>query len=387
MELRETAGDVGEVMGDIADFVWDLLTDDRFHSVPKFEQDPADYLATHGYTDVSAEDLDRAIESVIHRLPPAPAACVPTVRSAVQTMAQPAVASNQVVAAKVAAVQPQVVNHVTEQRITHVTEQQVTRVTEQRQTVNNNTVNNNTVNNNTLVEGDTVVDNRTITTITAKGDVTFDQKVDNTTTIADKGGVAVSGDVEGSAVNTGLNKGIIAGDDVNANDTIIGDDNIQLNDSTAGAVAGQGDATSITGENVNTGSGDLTDVDAQGDAQVVSGNGNQVTGDTSIEVSDTDGPLNVAAGNDIQQQGLEDKSTNVNDSFNADNSVEDSGNSLVQDSFNLTDTETNNTDVSLSSASFSLQDGDDGLGPQVDGLEDPFSADPFSADNDTDLDN
>ena len=56
--------------------------------------------------------------------------------------------------------------------------------------------------------------NVTITEITGKGDVDFDQAIDTDTVIASGGGVAVNGAVSQSAFNTGLNTGIIAGDDV-----------------------------------------------------------------------------------------------------------------------------------------------------------------------------
>ena len=66
-------------------------------------------------------------------------------------------------------------------------------------------------------EGD-LVDEQPVITQSGGGDVDFDQKVENKTTTALKGGVAVDGDVEDSVINTGVNRGVIAGDDVDLED-------------------------------------------------------------------------------------------------------------------------------------------------------------------------
>ena len=151
----------------------------------------------------------------------------------------------------------------------------------------------------------------------------FDQDVDTDTVIAGAGGVAVNGDVSHSAFNTGVNTGILAGDDVDLEDSIVGDGNTQLNDSDVGAFSGRGNATNIQGENVNTGSGDLIDVDAEGDAQVVTGNANEVTGDVDLDVSNSDGPINLAVGDDIRQNALEDNSFTLedNDTFRSETDI------------------------------------------------------------------
>ncbi|MCC6438543.1 MAG: hypothetical protein IT196_26210, partial [Acidimicrobiales bacterium] len=92
--------------------------------------------------------------------------------------------------------------------------------------------------------------NVTITDISGD-DVDFDQKIDSDSVTALAGGVAVNGDVDDSAINTGVNTGIMAGDDVDLDHSVVGNDNTQLNDSTVGAFSGRGDATNIQGENVN----------------------------------------------------------------------------------------------------------------------------------------
>ena len=136
-----------------------------------------------------------------------------------------------------AAAAPQVVRHVTEQQVTHV----------QENIVRPQLVTNNATTNHYVREGDIVTDNRVLTQIDAAGDVEFDQKVENHTTTAVKGGVAVEGDVEDSVINTGINRGVIAGDDVDLEDSIVGDDNMQVNDSEVGALSGRGNATNLEG--------------------------------------------------------------------------------------------------------------------------------------------
>jgi hypothetical protein len=176
--------------------------------------------------------------------------------------------------------------------------------------------------------------NITITEIKGE-DVHFDQDIDTDTVIASGGGVAVNGDMKDSAVNTGFNSGIIAGDDVSLDDSIVGDGNLQVNDTHADAFAFGGDATSASGENVNLGSGQIFDVDAGEDATIVTGHGNEVTGDVDVDVDHADGPVNVAVGDDNSQYGFEDESSTIEGSFNLDASVEDSGNTMTQESTSM----------------------------------------------------
>ena len=183
--------------------------------------------------------------------------------------------------------------------------------------------------------------NVTITDISGD-DVEFDQTIDSDEVIALAGGVAVNGDVDDSAINTGVNTGIMAGDDVDLDHSVVGSGNTQLNDSTVGAFSGRGDATNIQGENLNLGSGDLVDVDTDGgDAQVVNGNGNQTFGDIDVD-ADGAAPSNFVFGNGNDANALQDNSTTIEDSLNTDNSVEDSGNTTVDDSLNQV-TEDNDT--------------------------------------------
>ena len=178
------------------------------------------------------------------------------------------------------------------------------------------------------------MENITINSINALGDVDLDQDIDNESVVAIGGGIAVNGDVEDSALNSGVNTGIIAGDDVDLDDSVVGNNNVQANDSSFGAFAVGGDATNATGENVNLGSGTLVDTETLGDAQVTVGDGNDVAGDTNVALQGVDGPVNLAIGDDNAQQAVEDNSETVEDSFNTDASVNDSGNVSLADSFN-----------------------------------------------------
>jgi hypothetical protein len=107
------------------------------------------------------------------------------------------------------------------------------------------------------------------------------------TNIAEDGGIVVDGDVSGSAVNSGVVQGILAGDDVDAKGVTVGDDNVQVDDVNAGAFALGGDATNA-----------------------------------DVDVDDVDGNLNLGLGEDINQLAEQDNSTgfDFDRSFNTDNS-------------------------------------------------------------------
>ncbi len=189
--------------------------------------------------------------------------------------------------------------------------------------------------------------NVTITEISGS-DVDFDQRIDSDEVTALAGGVAINGSVSDSAINTGHNSGIMAGDDVDLDHSTVGNGNVQFNDSTVGAFAQRGDATNIQGGNLNLGSGDLTDVDTDGgDAQVVNGNGNQLFGDIDVDAANSDGPANFVFGNGNQTKAVEDNSTNIEDSFNTDNSIEDSGNTSIEDSFNTSIEDNDTTELTV----------------------------------------
>ena len=222
--------------------------------------------------------------------------------------------------------------------------------------------------------------NVTITEISGS-DVDFDQTIDSDSVIALAGGVAVNGDVDDSAINTGVNKGIMSGDDVSLDHSVVGDDNVQMNGSQVGAFAQRGNATNIQGENVNMGSGDLIDVDTDGgDAQLVNGNGNQTFGDIDVDASHSDGPANFVFGDGNQANALEDNSTNIKDSFNTDNSVEDSGNTVYEDSFNYHE-EDNDTSLLKVQDSFNYSEEDNDLTKLS--VEETYTDNSTYEDNDT----
>jgi len=224
------------------------------------------------------------------------------------------------------------------------------------------------------------MDETTINEINALGEVEFDQTIDTDTVIASDQGVAVNGDVDDSAINTGINTGVMAGDDVDLDDSIVGNDNIQLNSTDAGALAIGGDATNAVGGNVNLGSGSLVDTSALGDAQVTVGDGNEVQGDVSVAAVGVDGPVNLAIGDDNAQQALEDNSTVTEGSFNLDASTNDSFNTDVADSFN-TDVEDNDTEQNVIADSFNTDVEDNDVTTVSESFESKFES--VFEDNDT----
>ena len=189
--------------------------------------------------------------------------------------------------------------------------------------------------------------NVTITEISGS-DVDFDQTIDSDEVTALAGGIAVNGSVSDSAFNTGRNSGIMSGDDTTLENSTVGNDNVQFNDSTVGAFAQGGSATNIQGENLNLSSGDLINVDTDGgDAQLINGNGNQTFGDIAVDAQGADGPINAVFGNGNHTSAVEDNSSTTKGSFNTDNSVEDSFNTKLEDSFNESyqDNDTSSTTV------------------------------------------
>jgi hypothetical protein len=114
-------------------------------------------------------------------------------------------------------------------------------------------------------------------------DTTLDQNV------AEDGGIVIDGNVDDSAINSGRVQGVLAGDDANVDHLIVGDDNVQVDDVNAGAFALGGDATNA-----------------------------------DVDVDDVDGNLNLAIGEDINQQAFQDNSVEetfeFDHSFNTDNS-------------------------------------------------------------------
>ncbi|MPY94390.1 MAG: hypothetical protein GEV08_15410 [Acidimicrobiia bacterium] len=195
--------------------------------------------------------------------------------------------------------------------------------------------------------------------IWAGWDVDID--IDEENVRADRGAVAVGDDLEDSSVNTGRFEGIqnSGNGDVDAEEAVIGDGNITLNDSEVGALAfGRGDATNVDAENANLGDGTINDINADnanvgdgtlldvntsGDGQTVVGSGNELVGDVDVDVDDVEGNANVAIGDDNEQVAVQDNDFSLDQSvtdnsvevLEIDNSVEDSGNLAVEDSFNL----------------------------------------------------
>ena len=161
--------------------------------------------------------------------------------------------------------------------------------------------------------------------INAKGDVkNLDLDFDPTITTATKGGVAAGEDIDDSSINTGQFQGIQNSGNgfVDASDAIIGNGNMVFENSDIGAFALGGDATNteIDGENVLLGGGVLNNAEVDGDGQAVAGFGNEVSGNTDVNLSNVDGPLNLAIGDGNDQSALEVTETFIDQSF-TDNSV------------------------------------------------------------------
>ena len=58
---------LNETVSQIADFLWDVLTDDR--SARNFQEDPAGALADAGHDNVTSEELEAAIEETAASFP------------------------------------------------------------------------------------------------------------------------------------------------------------------------------------------------------------------------------------------------------------------------------------------------------------------------------
>ena len=285
--------DLKHTLNDVIEMLWDLLQDPV--ATQGFIHDPSATVTMLGMPGVSGAEIHHAMPFVMDRLPPTAAAQAPAVVDAALSMppleesigrsastnhssdagddhADAVHPAPRQAVQKSSDTQPPhrsdpdpAPHEVAEPELTpaHLVEPPVT-----------STIVNNTIVNNTYVTND----NRVITEIEAGDDVVFDQDIDNNNVTAINGGVAVGDDVEDSVVNTGTNTGVIAGDDADLNDSVVGNGNTQINDSEVGAFAEDGDATAIDADgNVNTGSGDLVDVETEGDAQVVTGNGNEVS--------------------------------------------------------------------------------------------------------------
>lgn len=201
------------------------------------------------------------------------------------------------------------------------------------------------------------------TTITALGDVDFDQNV------ATNGGVAAGGDVEG--VNTGTNSGIVAGDDVEDAEVyhVTGDGNVTGKvDSGANVVTGNAGVAAASGayvatEDVNVG-GTQYDVDAEEGSAVNFGSGSASVDnsvDNSVRYDDsfnTDNSTNDSFNTDLDvkvKDSFQDNSDN-SDNSTTDNSTNTDVDLRVRDSFQDNDDNSVNTDVEVED---SFQDNDD----------------------------
>jgi hypothetical protein len=271
------------------------------------------------------------------------------------------------------------------QQINHYTH--VTNLT--RQTFEDNDVTN-------IDDRDVTTDNSVNQNINAFGDVNqdFDNDVvtgdgavaagDNAQVNTGAGAVQAGGNITDATIATGNVGGSVTGD---VSDSVVGDDNQSIIDSTVGAASfGDGDATNVNAQNANVGDGtqivggngdvnanlgdgDFTqiedstlsesvvgggtvqsndvDIDADDGSAVAFGEGSNANAETQdVDIDDNYGQIQVA-GDDSNQQQVE------------DNSINDSGN--VTDSFNYdVDTTLEYTDNSVDNTNADQSD-DDGL--------------------------
>ena len=385
----------------VIDMLLDLFRDDSAQD--ELAADPAGYLATHGLEGLTAEDVLNAMPGLCGALPPEQADAV----RAAYGLDGPSGSSGGAASSASAA------------GATHATlppppapdpggdpAEQVLQQLNYFTTVSNYTTQSFEDNDVTNIDDrDTTVDNSVNQDITAFGDVNqdFDNDVvsgdhaaaagDGSQVNTGDGAVQAGGDIYDSTVATGDVEGSVFDD---ATDSVIGDGNQVISDSTVGAAAfGSGDATNVEAENanlgdgvivsdtngdanVNTGEGDFTQIDGSSFDESVVGDGSvesndiDVTADDGssvafgdgadssaesqdVEVYDNSGTVQVA--DDATQTALTDNS--INDSYNNDGSfntdVTETDNS-IDDSF---DTEGSfNVDDSVEDNSVDVQDND-----------------------------
>ena len=80
--------DVKRTAEQLADTLWDLLTDDRMggHSVQHLSQDPNGFLASQGHEGVTSDDFEDAIDRLCDRLGPDHLTQVAPIRSVAQSL-------------------------------------------------------------------------------------------------------------------------------------------------------------------------------------------------------------------------------------------------------------------------------------------------------------
>jgi hypothetical protein len=244
-------------MSNPIDTIWSLLF--KPEEADKFKEDPEGYMAETGLDQYEPEEVHELVVMAYEK-------------GAVDQGAQVTVAAAPAPAPPMDPTLPagealrQTVNH-------YVTESHTTTYVDDR---------------------DTNVDSSVTNQISAGDNADIDLDIDNETNTASGDGAVAAGEISDSVVNTGEVSDSILANDSDLENTVVGDDNVQIN-------AGEGE---VDLENVNFGD-----------------NG-------TIDNSDN----------------------SINDSFNTDNSIEDSFNdnsdNSVEDSFNDNSETTDNSDYS-----------------------------------------
>ncbi|MEY2958090.1 MAG: hypothetical protein RLZZ01_658 [Actinomycetota bacterium] len=277
----------------------------------KYQADPAQYLADHGITDASYEELTEAATMACSApayepAPPTQEPVTPTYEPAPPTqesLPTPPPPPPPAAAAPPAQVVQDVVNY-------YVTE--VTNVTE-------------------IDDRDTFVDNSVESNVIAGPGAYVDVDIDNDAITASGDG-AVAGESIDGPVNTGENSGVISGGDAYLDDTVIGDGNTQVNDSY------------LTDSNIATG---------DGNAQAAAG-GQAAQGD----IEDNDRNFDISGG-DLRNVNFGDGGSatdqSVTDSYNTQN-TDQSVNVDIEDSFNRDESTDIDVDTVVGGAAQGMQD-------------------------------
>ncbi len=316
------------------------------HAAAAFQADPQKFIQDNGMEDASYEEINEAV--ILACDGPVSQGAVVTGSTFGSTVA-PQVSSGGVSApaapAHSAPATPPPpppappVDMPPAQAVEQIVNYYVTEVHETTTVDDRDTYTDNSVQNNVVAENGAHVDiTNDNDTVTASGDgaVAGGEDSDFEGVATGDGAVAAGDDIDGN-VNTGTNTGVI-GDDADIDDSIFGDGNTQVNDTSGTATVGDGnvvatDGSQAAGRDVND--NDITIEDSDLNGSNVGGVGNTAVQDNDTITEDNDITTTVIDTDittDINTDNSVNDSFDVEDSFNADHSINDSF--TVEDSLN-----------------------------------------------------